>query len=50
MIQEISKAVGHIIDYQRTPVYAYPLRNGPIEGEEKDYIKAMPPSWWRARA
>ena len=40
MIQEISKAVGHIIDYQRTPVYAYPLRNGPIEGEEKDYIKS----------
>ena len=40
VIQEISKAVGQLTVFQRTPVYACPLRNGPIEGEEKDYINS----------
>ena len=39
VIQEICKAVGHLTIFQRTPVYACPLRNGPIEGEEAQYIR-----------
>ena len=40
VIQEVSKSVGQLTVFQRTPVYACPLRNGPIEGAEQEFIQS----------
>jgi cation diffusion facilitator CzcD-associated flavoprotein CzcO len=39
-IPEIAKEAGHLTVFQRTPGYATPIGNGPMDPEFSDYIKA----------
>ena len=39
-ITEIAKTVGHMTVFQRTPNWCAPLRNGPIDAEAMDKIRA----------
>ena len=43
LITEIAKNVGHLTVFQRTPNYCAPLRNGPIDPETQQGIKASYP-------
>jgi cation diffusion facilitator CzcD-associated flavoprotein CzcO len=43
LITEIAKDVGHLTVFQRTPNYAAPLRNGPIDPDTQRQIKASYP-------
>ncbi|OQE22693.1 hypothetical protein PENFLA_c012G09149 [Penicillium flavigenum] len=43
VIQEISKTVGHLTVFQRTPNWSLPLRNAPLTPEEMDEIRARYP-------
>lgn len=40
IVQEVSKAAGHLTVFQRTPNWCAPLGNGPISQAEMDEIKA----------
>ncbi len=43
LITEIAENVGHLTVFQRTPNYCAPLRNGPIDPETQQGIKASYP-------
>lgn len=47
LITEIAKNVGHLTVFQRTPNYCAPLRNGPIDPETQQGIKASYPQIFR---
>ncbi|KAJ5371299.1 uncharacterized protein N7496_007391 [Penicillium cataractarum] len=46
-IQEITKDVGHLTVFQRTPNWSLPLRNGPISTEEMNEIRSRYPEIFR---
>lgn len=47
VIQEVSKTVGHLTVFQRTPNWSLPLRNAPITAEEMNEIRSRYPEIFR---
>lgn len=47
LITEVAKEAGHLTVFQRTANYCGPLRNGPIDPEEQQQIKANYPEMFR---
>ncbi|KAK4863854.1 hypothetical protein LT330_010460 [Penicillium expansum] len=47
VIQEVSKTVGHLTVFQRTPNWSLPLRNAPLTPEEMNEIRSRYPEIFR---